>query len=120
MNSHNCEGVIITCIDFRFQKYINNWIGKNFAPSTYDRVALAGGVKDFQAVLNQIEISKKLHNIHKVILINHEDCGAYGDLGNEEKHTLDLNQAKKNINEKYPDLTISTYYLKLDGTFKMV
>lgn len=120
MNQHSCEGIVITCIDFRFQDFINNWTRKNFAPITYDRVAFAGGVKDFQAILSQIEISKKLHNIHKVILINHEDCGAYGELGSEEKHSRDLSQAKKNISEKYPDLLISTYFLRLDGTFKMV
>ncbi len=120
MKTHNCQALVITCIDFRLQEFINNWINKNLSPKTYDRVALAGGVKDFESISNQVEISKKLHNIEKVVLINHEDCGAYGKDGTEEIHSQDLNQAKKSLNEKYPDLLISTYYLKLDGTFKVV
>src|SRR3989344_1284372 len=103
MNSHTCEALVITCIDFRLQEFINNWIGKNSLPKTYDRVALAGGVKDFESISKQVEISKKLHSIEKVILINHEDCGAYGETGTEEIHTQDLHQAKKSLSEKYPD-----------------
>lgn len=117
---HSCEAVIITCIDFRFQEYINNWIAGNFSPKTFDRVAIAGGVFDFDYVSKQIEISKRLHHIKKVVLINHEDCGAYGGAGTAEKHAEDLKNAVEKIKQQYPDLTIETYYLHLDGTFEQV
>ena len=99
---HKAEAIIITCIDFRLQEAINNWISQNFAPKTFDRVALAGGVKNLDIILNQIEIAYRLHHIKKVILINHEDCGAYGKEGTEEKHTEDLKTAKQKILSRFP------------------
>lgn len=120
MNNHTCEVVIVSCIDFRFQEYINNWIKENFTPKTFDRVALAGGVFVLDAVINQIEISKRLHHINKVILINHEDCGAYGEAGTAEKHAHDLKEAAEKIQAEIPGLEINPYYLHLDGTFQQI
>lgn len=116
--AHKCDALIATCIDFRFQKYIFDWISQNFETRTFDRVALAGGVFDFNYVLNQVGISKRLHYINKVILINHEDCGAYGEAGTAEKHAKDLKSAVDKIKAEYPDLEIEPYYLHLDGTFE--
>ncbi|MBI2196716.1 hypothetical protein HYU45_03880 [Candidatus Daviesbacteria bacterium] len=122
MNDHTCEAIIITCIDFRFQEYINKWIAENFRPKTFDRIAFAGGVKSLDTILGQIEIAYRLHHITKVILINHEDCGAYGDppAGGPEKHTEDLKKAASQIKQHYPDLAVETYYLHLDSTFQPI
>lgn len=118
MNDHSCGAVIVTCIDFRFQEYINRWILENFDSKSFDRVAIAGGAFDFDYVLKQVEISKRLHHIKKVILINHEDCGAYGETGTREKHAEDLKNATVKIKQQYPDLEVNIYYLHLDGTFE--
>lgn len=128
MNNHTCEAIIVTCIDFRFQEYINKWISEKFEPKTFDRVAIAGGIFDFDCVLKQVEISKRLHHIKKVVLINHEDCGAYGETGTAEKHSSDLKNAagkirqacRSAIKNQYPDLEVETYYLHLDGTFEPI
>ncbi len=120
MNNHTCEAVIVTCIDFRFQEYINNWIKENFQPKTYDRVALAGGGFDLDYVLKQIEISHRLHLIKKVILINHEDCGAYREAGTAEKHSEDLKNASSRIRKQFPELEVKLYYLHLDGSFEQI
>ncbi len=117
---YQTEGTIVTCIDFRFQKAINKWITEHIRPKIFDRVSLAGATKNLSTILDQIDISVRLHHIKKVILINHEDCGAYGEEGTLQKHTQDLREAKAKIKEKYPDLEIETYYLHLDGTFELV
>lgn len=115
---HKAKAIVATCIDFRLQEAINNWISKNFAVKTFDRVALAGGVRNLDTILGQIDIAVRLHHIKKVILINHEDCGAYGEESTPQKHAQDLTNAKTRIKEKYPDLAVETYYLHLDGTFE--
>ena len=120
MNNHHCEAAIVTCIDFRFQEYINNWIANKFQPKTFDRVAFAGGVKSLDTILGQIEIAERLHHIKKIILINHEDCGAYGETGTAEKHSEDLKNAAAQIKQQYPDLEVQTYYLHLDGSFESI
>lgn len=120
MDNHGAETIIITCIDFRFQEYINKWISKNFKPKTYDRGAFAGAAKSLDTILSQIDVANRLHHIKRVILINHEDCGAYGVKGTPEKHAQDLKTAKEKIKEIYPDLEVKTFYLYLDGTFETV
>ncbi|OGE28746.1 hypothetical protein A2867_04675 [Candidatus Daviesbacteria bacterium RIFCSPHIGHO2_01_FULL_40_11] len=120
MNNHSCAAIIVTCIDFRFQEYINNWIAKSFQPKTFDRVAFAGGVKSLDIILGQIEISHRLHHIKKVILINHEDCGAYGETGTPQRHAEDLKNAATSLKQQYPDIAVETYYLHLDGIFEQI
>ncbi len=107
-------------MDFRFQRYIREWALKNLGDGNFDRVAWAGGVFDIEDILEQIGLSKKLHSIKKVVLINHEDCGKYGEMGTKEKHSEDLNETKEKILEIHPDLTVETYFLSLDGTFEEV
>src|SRR3989344_6384455 len=119
-NIHSCQAIIVTCIDFRLQEYIDNWIDKKFIPKTFDRVAFAGGVLNLDTVLKQIGIAVNLHHIKKVVLINHEDCGAYGKTGTPEKHEQDLKKAEIKIKKLFPDLEVNLYYLHLDGTFELL
>jgi carbonic anhydrase len=118
--SHTTDTIVITCIDFRFQRYINTWLKYVMKSFEYDRVALAGGIFDLYSILKQVEISNKLHHIKKVILMNHEDCGAYGKEGTYERHVADLEQAEAVIEKLYPKLDVSCYYIMLDGTFKNI
>lgn len=120
MHDHHCEAIVVTCIDFRLQEAINRWISLNFQLKTYDRVALAGGVKNLAIIMDEIEIAVRLHHIKKVVLINHEDCGAYGETGTPQKHSEDLKATKAKVKTLYPDLEVETYFLHLDGTFEPI
>lgn len=144
---HFCSTLLVSCIDFRIQRIVEEWARERLGERQYDRVAVAGGVKDLPSILKQIDLSVKLHNIKKVVLMNHEDCGAYlpaekrptlarqslgdggspvrrvewqakagGAAGTEEKHRQDLLAASRKIRSTYPDLTVETYYLTLDGS----
>lgn len=117
---HIAKEIVIHCIDFRFQKFIDEWLKKNMADYKFDRVGLAGGVFDFYTILKQVEISNRLHLIKKVVLINHEDCGAYGKEGNLPRHKHDLVEAERKIEAIMPHLDVETYYLTLKGKFKEV
>lgn len=118
--AHPCDAIIISCIDFRFQKYIRKWLDKNLKDKTYDYVGFAGSTKDLDTILNQIAISVRLHDIKQVILIHHQECGAYGKSSTLETHTSELRKAKKEISNLYPTLKINLYYLHLDGTFEKI
>lgn len=120
MGNLGCEAIVITCIDFRFQEYIHNWLEEHFQPKKYDRGAFAGAAKSLETILSQIEVANRLHHIKKAVLINHEDCGAYGSKGHIDHHVRDLHQASKTIKERFPNLEVETYYLHLDGTFEQI
>lgn len=71
-------------------------------------------------ILEQLAISVRLHDIEQVVLMNHEECGAYGSESTPENHARDLKKAKEVIMAKYPQLDVQTYYLHLDGTFEEI
>lgn len=120
MALHTCDVIVVSCIDFRFQQYIHQWLDKNLSNKTYDYVGFAGGTKDLDTVMKQIDISVRLHAIKEAVLMHHEDCGAYGVESTPERHASDLKKAKETILAKYPNLKVRLYYLHLDGEFEEV
>ncbi|PIU37307.1 hypothetical protein COT02_01540 [Candidatus Roizmanbacteria bacterium CG07_land_8_20_14_0_80_34_15] len=120
MSTHTCDAFVVACIDFRFQKYIKDWLEKNLQNKTYDYVGFAGGSKNLETIMGQLDISVRLHQVKEVVLIHHEECGAYGAESTHDRHAEDLNKAKKIILEKYPQLSVSLYYLHLDGEFEVI
>lgn len=118
--SHTCDAMIVTCIDFRFQKYLREWEDLELKDQTFDLLGFAGSTKELDIVLKEVEISVSLHSIKDLYLIHHEECGAYGEESTLERHTEDLRKAREVIGEKYPQLSIHLYYLHLDGEFEKI
>lgn len=83
IQEHTCQAVAVHCIDFRFQKQVSAFLEKKF-PQGYDRIAVAGGIKDLLenqtkgVVFKNLKISIQLHQPKTIFLMQHEDCGAYG------------------------------------------
>jgi hypothetical protein len=82
--------------------------------------------EDKTTLLKNIEISIKLHNSQKLILLNHIDCGAYGGSkifkSHEEEitfHKKELKQAKIIAQEKFPLLGIKTFLVEKDNQDKI-
>lgn len=118
--AHTCDAIVISCMDFRFEKFIRNWTDTSLSGKLFDRVAYAGSTKELDTIMKQIDISVRLHHITEAILIHHEECGAYGAESTPERHEHDLRDAKATILAKYPGLSVELYYLTLDGTFNKV
>jgi len=126
-NQHTCEAVVLHCIDFRFRNMLNEYLQKRF-PGGYDLVSLAGSVKRLAAdslennfVLDQIRVSNKLHEPKVIVLIQHEDCGAYGGskaFSNFEEELnfqkSELEKAEQILKKEFPQ-TIEKYLARLSG-----
>lgn len=90
------DACIVWCFDDRFSGLLVEFI-KNREYKNYDLVKVAGGAKSLASpeneaerlfLLKQIRISINLHDAKRVILMCHEDCGAYGgkkEFENNEK-----------------------------------
>lgn len=120
MSLHVCDAFVVSCIDFRFRNFLNKWFEEKMTGKTYDYVGYAGASKNIEIIMGQLDISVRLHQVKEVILINHEDCGAYGVESTHDRHAADLNRAKKTILKKYPILSVELFYLHLDGEFEKV
>ncbi len=111
---------VVNCFDARIQKNINDWLQRRFSLADYDHISLAGGVRDLETVLKQVGLSWRLHSIEKVILINHEDCGAYGTESTPERHAADLRAAAARVKAAHPQVEVELYYLHLTGIMEPV
>lgn len=115
-----CESVVVTCIDYRLQKIVDSWLARQLGHGTYDRIGLAGAVKEWETVSSQINLAVDLHGITKVVLINHEDCGAYGEDDTRRRHEADLKEARRKLLEEYPRMDVEIYYARIGGGIDVV
>ena len=125
--SHTCSSLLMHCMDFRFGKKMKEFMDQNNLLGDADLVSIAGAAKNIvnpetQAfALRQIEISKDLHGMKQVILMNHTDCGAYGgrksfadDKVEYEKLTADLKEAREIVKTKWPELEVKLWLAHID------
>jgi len=115
-----CDYMLVTCMDYRIQAFIEAWAAEHLGTRNYDRVAMAGASKDLDAVLAHVDAACRLHAIKTVVLIHHEDCGAYGDESCPARHSADLQKAAREIIVRHPDLQVQLYYLLLSGELRKV
>lgn len=132
------DALIITCTDHLIQKTITNWLEVNGLDNS-DRIYMVGGSKDIvkpieefnkSSILYQIRASVALHTPDRIILIDHQDCGAFvaDDTIKPESpddidlrtHTEFLKEARKILKELYPQVEIETYYVDILGEMQRI
>lgn len=124
--SYKCSALILSCIDFRFQEAIHALGNDLRIDGSYDHLAITGAAlnitrpvneQDREFILNQIKKSYELHDISKIIIINHQDCGAYEEFDSETtekvQHFADLKKAAKIIQDYFSDLKFKLYFAHL-------
>ena len=79
------HAMVLSCMDPRFQPIVNNYLKKRKLNGKYSAFTIAGSAigvtaskfkKWHKSFWDNIHISIKLHKIKKLIVINHQDCGA--------------------------------------------
>ena len=125
---HSCEAVVLTCIDFRFWRETVEFVEKELGIKDFDFPSLPGSAKAINDCLkeddlafNCVSVSCDLHHAKKVVIVNHEDCGAYGGSakfgGDQEKeqkfHEEELRKARKKLIDKYPGKEYVLLFAKL-------
>lgn len=126
---HTTQGALLTCIDFRFQEAFPQYM-KQKGIEGYDRISVAGATKAFmdpkpesetEFVLNQFDISVGLHKVQDIVLMNHEDCGAYGgrdafDSANAEHdtHFDHMEKTASLLKERFPEVNVHTVWARID------
>ena len=132
--THQAKALILSCIDYRFLAAERYFLSLKNLGNKYDWTALAGASlalagfphpSDAEAFWDQLEISHHLHQIEKVIIIDHQDCGAYAtmidpNLSQDPERELQvhrdyLNQAYWSICKRYPDMDVELYFAPLNN-----
>ena len=127
----------LTCIDYRLVGAGVRLLDGMGMEKNYDQVALAGAslaaVSDKfptsnAAFWNHVDIARKLHNVRKLVVVDHRDCGAYkvafgkdyapNPPEEDAQHKAVMEQVKAQLAVKHPDLPSEYYLMALDGTAK--
>ncbi len=131
--SHSCQAIVFRCIDFRIdQTVFAELLAQNGVCEVgqFDLVSFAGAAKAFLSdsqdfMLSQIATSSRLHGIQKVVLIMHDDCGAYGIADPKQEEQIqkqDLETIAEIISKRFPDLAVEKYILQgtASGNFSLL
>jgi carbonic anhydrase len=134
----NYEAMILACIDPRFQEPVFTYAQKNGLVGKYSQFVIAGAAVGVvapkfadwhKAFWDNLAATVQLHNIKKVIAIDHRDCGAvkiaYGDGSiatpdkENETHRKALAEFRKEVAKRQPKLAVETGLMALDGSMMM-
>ena len=123
------KAMVLSCMDPRIQLPVFKFIKKKNLVNKHSSFTIAGGAvgvthskfkKWHQAFLDNLKTSIKLHKIEKLIVVNHEDCGAIKLAENKKNyieddiHTNSFLKLEKIINKKFPKIKLEFYIIKLD------
>ena len=131
--------MVLSCMDPRFQPIVYNYLKKKKLNSKYSSFTIAGSAigvtankfkKWHKTFWDNFETSVKLHNIKKLIVINHRDCGAakiingkkeFSSINETKVHKTSFQKLKRIFKKKYPKLSIELKIISLNSkveTFK--
>ena len=126
--------MVLSCIDPRFQPIVYNYLKKKKLVGKYSSFTIAGSAvgvtaskfkRWHKAFWDNFDTSVKLHNIRKLIVINHRDCGAakiingkktFDNFHETKIHKSSFTKIKKRFKNKYPNLNIETILISLNKT----
>ena len=121
----SCDVVVIPCLDFRFRWQTAQFVRKRLGFNTFDLTGLPGasnGInKKSETAMSCFSIPCDLHNVKTVVVVHHQDCGAYGgsemfENSKEEQmfHEKELRQSREEILTQYPDREVILIYARLN------
>lgn len=133
------DALLLSCMDYRLLDEIVAYMNGRGMRDKYDHVILAGAGlgaltdkrPDWGAAFWQhVDVAKQLHHIHKLIVMDHRDCGAYReflgvDYGKDPKaeteiHTKYLRAFAVAAKERHPELEVELLLMSLDGKVEEV
>ena len=125
------EAMVLSCIDPRFQPKVFKYLKTKKLTGKYSSFTIAGAAigvthrkfkKWHSTFLDNLSTSIKLHNIKKLIVINHSDCGAAKIVNGKKKfnysienkiHKDSFKKIKKILSKKFPKLKVNFKILSL-------
>jgi carbonic anhydrase len=132
------EAMLLTCIDPRFPEHSLRYMRSRGLVGEYSQFAIAGAAigvvapafKDWHKTFwDNLAASIELHNIPKIIAVNHRDCGAariaYGEAAvanpkaESETHRAALAEFRVQVKRNQPKLVVETGLMTIDGTVEM-
>ncbi len=126
------KAMVLSCIDPRFQPKVYRYLKSKNLTGKYSSFTIAGAAigvtatkfkKWHSTFFDNLTTSINLHKINRLIVINHEDCGAAKIVNGKKKfnsnienkiHKDSFEKIKKVLTKKYPYLKVKFKILSLN------
>ena len=126
------KAMVLSCIDPRFQPKVYRYLKSKNLTGKYSSFTIAGAAigvtatkfkKWHSTFFDNLKTSINLHKINRLIVINHEDCGAAKIVNGKKKfnstienkiHKDSFEKIKKVLTKKYPYLKVNFKILSLN------
>jgi len=134
----NYEAMVLACIDPRMQEPVHRYTRRRHLTGKFSQFVIAGAAigvvaepfKDWRkAFWDNLDTTIQLHNIKRVIAIDHRDCGAakiaYGadKVANwkieTETHRAAMGEFRSEVAKRHPALKVETGLMALNGSMEM-
>ena len=124
MSNGFCRALVIRCIDFRIRlKEFSDLLETiGYEEGSYDLMSLPGSAKGLLSaaegcvLTGYIQIAERLHHIAEIVIIYHNNCGAYGidDPKEEfEKQKNDLQAIILLLKIAFPGIKVRTFKMNM-------
>lgn len=137
--SGQADALLLSCMDYRLVDDVVRYMDQRGMTNKYDHVILAGAslgavadkLADWHKTFWQhLKVAIDLHHVHKVIILDHRDCGAYKlvmgpehakDPDTERKaHAEVLGKLRAAVLKEYPNMEVETLLMALDGGVEVI
>jgi hypothetical protein len=132
-NPKRPDTVIISCVDGRWRAQIQDFTVNHLKADLHaDFLAVPGGIepltlfdlvpKDFNFFRRRLEALLTAHGTKRIVAIAHQDCAWYKETKRFPFHVDlrarqidDLKRVAARLRETFPELTVETYFARLEG-----
>lgn len=136
MEAKEARAMVLSCMDFRLLDDIVEFMNSEGYHNNYDQFILAGASLGYNQQsyphwgalwTEHLGLALKLHKVKEIICIDHDRCGAYKLFHPEMKpeqereyHVKNLTCFKCTMQKQYPDLKVSSFFMRLDGSCEKI
>ncbi|MEN3013536.1 MAG: carbonic anhydrase [Endomicrobiia bacterium] len=124
------KNLVILCSDGRFVNQTMDFVEKKLKIEKKDLMVLPGSVVFLRLkeknLINRLKLLIEKHNINRIIVFSHTDCGFYKETFKTDPEKIkniqieDLNFFKSNIQNLYKNnIKVETYYVDLQENKKV-
>lgn len=132
---YQANAAVVWCFDDRITLAVQKCL-KRSGFARLDSIRVAGGAKwlaspreesERRFLLEQLQLSRKLHGTDRVILVAHSDCGTYGGVeafggdpqAEAEHHRAELMRASEIVREALDGIRIECWFVNSSGVWRM-
>ena len=131
--------LLLTCMDHRLVDKTSHYMAARGLRDKYDHIVLAGAslgaitekYPDWNKTFwDHLDLAKKMHSIHKVMILDHRDCGAYRTIFGEDYskdlkketdvHATQMRKLKELIKQKEAGMEVELLLMNLTGKVEVI